>query len=88
MKAFDIVLTGTVQGVGFRYYTRMAANRLRVSGWVRNCPDGSVLIHCEGEAEALEQFLTAVRQGPAGAEVSGFEVREGSVAFHYGFEIH
>lgn len=88
MKAYDVILTGTVQGVGFRYYTRMTANRLRVSGWVRNCPDGSVQIHCEGDEEALGQFLEAVRKGPAGAAVTGADIREGALAFHYGFEIH
>ena len=63
------VVAGRVQGVGFRYYTRDAARREGLAGSVRNLDDGGVEILVEGEAEALERFERAVRQGPPGARV-------------------
>lgn len=63
------VVAGRVQGVGFRYYTRAAARREGLTGSVRNLDDGGVEILVEGEAEAVERFERAVRQGPPGARV-------------------
>lgn len=63
------VVAGRVQGVGFRYYTRDAARREGLTGSVRNLDDGGVEILVEGEAEAVERFERAVRQGPPGARV-------------------
>lgn len=87
MKAYRIVIKGIVQGIGFRYFTRMAANRFTISGWVRNCPDGSVEIHCEGEESNLQHFLAEIRKGPSGLKVDTFEIKETSAGFFYGFEI-
>lgn len=87
MKAFRIVIKGVVQGVGFRYFARMRANRLNICGWVRNCPDGSVEIHCEGEESNLQKFIEEIRKGPAGVIVNSFEVVEADADFYYGFEI-
>ena len=63
------VITGRVQGVGFRYYTQDAALREGVTGWVRNLPDGRVEALAEGEAEAVTRLERAVRSGPRGARV-------------------
>ena len=63
------VITGRVQGVGFRYYTQDAALREGVTGWVRNLPDGGVEALAEGEAEAVTRLERAVRSGPRGARV-------------------
>lgn len=87
MNAYRIVIKGTVQGIGFRYYTRMAANRFGINGWVRNCPDGSVEIHCEGEESILQQFLEEVKKGPAGLVIKSLAVKEAQPDFFYGFEI-
>lgn len=80
---------GQVQGVGFRYFTRRTAEALRLTGWVRNCADGSVEAVLEGPEEAVSAALDDLRQGPAGGHVDvlhcekepyrgefdGFEVR-------------
>ena len=63
------VITGRVQGVGFRYFTQDAALREGVTGWVRNLPDGRVEALVEGEAEAVTRVERAVRSGPRGARV-------------------
>ena len=63
------VVTGRVQGVGFRFFTEDAARREGLSGFVRNQPGGGVEVVVEGELEAMDRFDTAVRQGPRGARV-------------------
>jgi len=68
------VISGRVQGVGFRWFTREAADREGVHGWVRNLPDGRVEANAEGDADALERFERALRHGPRGARVDEVEV--------------
>lgn len=63
------VVSGRVQGVGFRFFVRDAALREGIRGWVRNRDDGRVEIEAEGDAEALLRFERAVRRGPPGARV-------------------
>ena len=67
------VVTGHVQGVGFRWFTLEAASREGITGWVRNRPDGAVELVAEGDAEALERFERAVRNGPPHARVDEVE---------------
>ncbi len=55
---------GHVQGVGFRYFVLENANRLGLTGWVRNRRDGSVEVHAEGPRADLETLLAALRRGP------------------------
>lgn len=62
-------ITGRVQGVGFRNFTRMRARRLGVTGWVRNERDGSVRLEAEGSRGALEDLLESVEEGPRMARV-------------------
>jgi acylphosphatase len=68
------LVSGRVQGVGFRYFTQAAANREGLHGWVRNLPDGRVEVEAEGDADAVERFERALRQGPRGASVEAMEV--------------
>jgi acylphosphatase len=68
-QRLEAVVTGRVQGVGFRYFTRQTARRLDVAGWVRNDPAGTVTLVAEGPRDALEALLAAVAEGPAGAVV-------------------
>ncbi len=63
---FQVVFTGTVQGVNFRWTTCRTAERFDVSGWVRNERDGSVRMVAEGDAEELERFVAAVQEAMAG----------------------
>ncbi|NLW72963.1 MAG: acylphosphatase [Chloroflexi bacterium] len=63
------VISGHVQGVGFRFFTREQARCLLLSGWVRNLPDGSVEVTAEGPRADLEQLLDILHRGPTGARV-------------------
>ena len=72
------LITGRVQGVGFRYFAQAVASREGIHGSAHNLPDGGVEIVAEGEAEALERFERAIRHGPPGARVEHVDV-EGTV---------
>jgi acylphosphatase len=73
-RAANIVVSGRVQGVGFRYFVQHHAAQLGLTGWVRNLPNGSVEIEAEGAQESLERLLVQVRRGPRSAVVSNAEV--------------
>jgi acylphosphatase len=66
-------LRGRVQGVGFRWFVRVHARRLGLSGFVTNNPDGSMEVAASGEQEKLDELSRVVRQGPDGAQVSAVE---------------
>lgn len=69
-----IRITGLVQGVGYRYYTYDAANRLGLTGWVRNRADGSVEAEAQGGRDAVTRFLSQLRRGPRWARVRNVDV--------------
>jgi len=73
-QARRYVISGRVQGVGFRYFAEAAAAREGLHGSVRNLPDGRVEAVAEGEAESVERFERAIRHGPPGARVDHVEV--------------
>ncbi|MBO9998346.1 MAG: acylphosphatase [Cyanobacteria bacterium SID2] len=80
-----VFISGTVQGVGFRYSTQIQAERLSLSGWVRNRRDGRVEAVFEGDRSAVESALAWCRRGPVSAVVtdlsSEWETPEGLVSF-------
>jgi acylphosphatase len=66
-------VTGRVQGVGYRWWTRSLAVRLGVSGTVRNLPDGSVAVHARGTDDQLRRLAAQLAEGPPGARVSSVD---------------
>jgi acylphosphatase len=78
------VISGRVQGVGFRYFAADAAEREGLHGWVRNLPDGRVEITAEGDAEAVERFERQIHHGPRGARVEAVEVDHIAPPGHFG----
>jgi len=68
------IVHGRVQGVNFRYYTRLRARELGVTGYVRNNWDGTVEVDAEGDKEALEELLEFLWEGPPAAVVTNVEV--------------
>lgn len=66
-------VTGRVQGVGYRWWTRSLAVRLGVSGTVRNLPDGSVAVHARGTDDQLHRLAAQLAEGPRGARVSSVD---------------
>jgi acylphosphatase len=68
-----VIVRGRVQGVGYRWFVREAARDLRIAGWVRNRPDGSVEVAAEGTPEALAELRAALADGPPGAAVAAVD---------------
>ena len=71
-----VYISGFVQGVFFRAYTRSVALRLGVKGWVRNLRDGRVEAVFEGDREKVERLVQWCRRGPEGAMVKNVEIFE------------
>jgi acylphosphatase len=70
------LVTGRVQSVAFRFYTRQEATQLGLAGWVRNLADGRVAFHVQGAVPEIEEFLAWIRRGPPQAVVSDLELTE------------
>ena len=87
MKARRAVVTGRVQGVGYRFFAERAARELGIRGWVRNRPDGSVEAMAEGEDDAIASFLARLRQGPHGSRVEDLAEEDRAVTGFSSFEI-
>jgi acylphosphatase len=68
-----VIVSGHVQGVGYRMWAVAEANRRRLAGWVRNCRDGTVEVLLRGDEAAMEDMITALWQGPPAAEVTHVE---------------
>jgi acylphosphatase len=81
------LISGRVQGVGFRYFAERAAREAGVAGWVRNIADGRVEVHAEGTRAQIERFEASVRRGPSRSEIRGFEWSEDSPTQSDAFEI-
>lgn len=81
-----IRVSGTVQGVSFRFYTQCEAEKLGVRGYARNLPDGRVEVFAEGEAAKVRQLVNWLRRGPDTAVVDGITEEEVAPAHHHGFE--
>jgi len=69
-KQLTAIVHGYVQGVSFRYYTRRAADRLGLTGWVANRRDGTVKVVAEGDEATLQEFLAFLHKGSPAASVA------------------
>ena len=76
IKARRFLVSGQVQGVGYRFFSRDAACRENLSGFVRNLPDGRVEAQAEGDQESLDRFQRSLGQGSAAAQVDEILVEE------------
>jgi DNA ligase D-like protein (predicted 3'-phosphoesterase) len=86
-QAIRAVVSGTVQGVGFREEIRRLGARLGVLGWVRNVDDGTVAVHAEGPSAAIDELVRFLADGPRGAHVSDVAVERARVEGHEQFAI-
>ena len=85
--ARHVRVTGLVHDVFFRAWARDEAQALGVSGWIRNCSDGSVEALVEGDSEAIEELIDLLREGPPGAQVEDVEIEEADREGLSGFEV-
>ena len=73
MEARKFIVSGIVQGVGFRFFAQRAAAKHQVWGYVKNLPDGRVESLAEGSQKAVEAFRTELETGPAYSKVEQVE---------------
>jgi acylphosphatase len=76
MSVKHILVSGSVQGVSFRYFTKQTAQELMIRGWVRNLADGRVEALIKGEPKDVDLFLEWIKKGPTLAKVSDVVVTE------------
>ncbi len=76
MTSVRVLVSGRVQGVGFRWSVQREAERLGVRGWVRNLSDGRVEARFEGEADAVDAIVGFCRRGPGTARVESVRVSQ------------
>ena len=83
-----IFILGFVQGIGFRYFVKSNAQRLRLNGWARNTDDGRVEVLAQGPKEAVEKLIELCEKGPFLSEVKSVQVEwEKEEEQFAGFEI-
>jgi DNA ligase D-like protein (predicted 3'-phosphoesterase) len=85
--AVRATVRGSVQGIGFRDATTRRARKLGLTGWVRNGDDGTVLVHAEGQQQALDQLLAFLHTGPRLARVDSVEATQTRAEGHEQFAI-
>jgi DNA ligase D-like protein (predicted 3'-phosphoesterase) len=86
-EAIRALVSGDVQGIGFRHATRERARELGVMGWARNSEDGAVIVHAEGTEKAVGKLLAFLNEGPPMARVAAIEVERVKVEGHEQFAI-
>lgn len=89
MKQAHVFISGVVQGVGYRYFVKNNAQKLGLTGWVRNAEDGGVEAVFQGEEKVIEEMIAVCKKGPFLSVVKqvGFEWEEGEETFTQ-FDIH
>ncbi len=87
-KRYHIFVSGRVQGVFYRDFTRRQAKRFNITGWVKNLWDGRVEVVAEGEEENLKKFIEELGKGPPAARVENLEIKEEKATLEFDdFEI-
>lgn len=69
MNRYFIQVFGRVQGVGFRYFVNYTANNFKLTGWVKNCEDGSVKMEIQGNEQSISSFIEKINKGNRFAKV-------------------
>ncbi len=85
--ARHLSISGRVQGVFFRAWSREQADELGVRGWIHNRPDGHVEAHVEGEQARVEQMIDRLRGGPPDARVEKVRIWDADVCDFDDFEV-
>ena len=75
LKAVHILISGRVQGVGFRWFAEKRASELEVAGYVRNLPGGAVEVLAQADEQTLESFCQELREGPRFAKVEELSMK-------------
>jgi acylphosphatase len=87
IKGRRFLISGRVQGVGYRYFAQRSAQATGVTGWAKNLDDGRVEVHANGTDARLDDFEGMLRKGPQYSDVRVVESSEAAVLDLSGFHI-
>ena len=88
MKRYSMIISGRVQGVYYRAFSKREAESLGLKGYVKNLGDGRVELVAEGHEENLSEYVETCRKGPAMARVKNVEIKKSEATDNFeGFEI-
>lgn len=87
MKSIRILISGRVQGVNFRRFAKISAERLGIRGYVKNLSDERVEVVCQGSADRMREFIKECRKGPPSSYVEDVFIEEIDFDGLTGFEI-
>ena len=76
IKRIHVIISGEVQMVSFRYYTKYEADLLGLNGWVKNNPDGKVEAVFEGEEDKIKRITEFCKKGPSSATIEDIKITE------------
>lgn len=74
MPRYNIIVSGRVQGVGFRYFVQALAKRLNLKGWVKNLDNGDVQMELQTSEENLELIMEKLKKGNGFSKVSNMKI--------------
>jgi acylphosphatase len=83
MIQLHIIVSGKVQGVGFRYFSQMKAVQYGITGWAKNLADGSVEIVASGSKDQLDPFIEDLRVGNPFSKINNIEITESRIIEDY-----
>lgn len=86
-RAQHLIVSGRVQGVGFRYFAQATAMEYGITGWVKNLNDGTVELQIEGDEERLESYKRALYDGNRFVGVERIDVKDATVESFRKFDI-
>ncbi len=87
IKSVRMKISGRVQHVGYRYFAIKEAGKYQVNGWVKNEPDGSVLVEAEAEEQNLDFFILSLKKGPGWARVDQLNIQPIPFVGYKGFGV-
>lgn len=87
MRRVRVIVSGDVQGVGYRYTLRIVATDAGASGWVRNRRDGTVEAEVEGTPAQIDEVLSWMAEGPPGSRVDDARVADAEPTGSSGFQV-
>jgi acylphosphatase len=76
IKTYGVLLSGRVQGVGFRYFVESIAGKYDICGYVRNTYNNKVEVICQGKEEDVKQFIEEIKRGPTFSVVNDVKIEE------------
>jgi len=84
IKTYRILISGRVQGVGYRYFVEEKAALYKIKGYVKNTMDNNVEVVCQGPGKILDIFMDIIKKGPAFARVEKINIEEVEKSHNYG----